>query len=75
MSYLINYMSYIVQIYLVYYVCIKRRSHDITINLHDGNHGNQIILEMLTSGFVGHPMENLIHICLSFIVERGSVAR
>ena len=45
---LINYLSYLVQMYSVLCLYKKKVKYDISINLHDGNHGNQINLEMLT---------------------------
>ena len=46
---------------------VKKVTYDITINLQESNHGNQIILEMLTRVVLWDDMENLIHICLIFL--------
>ena len=56
-------LSYLVHVYSVLCLYEKKVIYVIIINLHDGNRGNQIILEMLTWVV----LENVIYICLMFL--------
>ena len=62
-----NYYSYLDQITSVLCLYEKKITCDIS-NLHNRNHGNGIILELLLGDFVGRPTENCIHIYLIFFI-------